>query len=69
MVCAGPPATSSGLHLHAQQHPSPVLWDGKPNTSAANFQSCLASTRAALISGLAAFLQLSDTCQADPSCL
>ena len=63
------PWTSGGVHLHAQQQPSPVLWEGKPKTSTANFQSCLTSTKAALRKGLAVFLHLSVSFQADPSCL
>ena len=61
--------TCAGVHLQAQQQPSKVLCAGKPKTSAANFQSCLTSTRAPLRNGLAILLHLSDCSQADPSCL
>ena len=63
------PWTSFGVQWHAQQQPSTVLCDGKPKTSAANFQSCLTSTSAPLRSGLALTLHLSDCSQGDPSCL
>lgn len=62
------PWTWLGVHVHAQQQPASVLWAGKPKTSAANFQSCLTSTRAARTNGLAVFRQLSDFRQAVPSC-
>ena len=66
---SGTPWTSAGVHLHAQQQPAAVLCDGKPKTSAANFQSCRTSTKAPLSNGLAATLLLSVAAHARPSCL